>query len=58
MAPYLLQLLITEVAAHHQAQDLKQLAIGDEPILVDIVHLEGDYCRDAAQEDWRQRIVD
>ena len=37
---YLLQLLVLQVAAHHHLQDNEQLAIADEPIAVNVVHLE------------------
>jgi len=37
-----LELGIGEVAAHHHLEHLEQLAVGDEAVVVDVVHLERD----------------
>lgn len=37
-----MQLSVLEVVAHHQLEHLEQLAIGDEPIVVNVVNLERD----------------
>jgi hypothetical protein len=37
-----LELGIGEVAAHHHLEHLEQLAVRDEAVVVDVVHLEGD----------------
>lgn len=38
----LLQLLVLQVVAHHHLQHEEQLAVRDEPVAVDVIHLERD----------------
>lgn len=38
----LLQLQIREIVPHHHLQNCEQFSVGDEPVLVDVVDLEGE----------------
>ena len=38
----LLQLLVTQILADHHLENDIQLAIRDEPVVIDIIYLEGD----------------
>lgn len=38
----LLQLQVSQIVSHHHLQHSEKLSIGDKPVLVDIINLEGE----------------
>jgi len=38
----ILELHVREVGAHHHLEHLEQLAVGNEAIIVDVIHLKSD----------------
>jgi hypothetical protein len=38
----LLQLHIVKVVAHHHLQNGEELSVGDEPVAIDVINLEGE----------------